>query len=69
MRSAKSSMLLNLRRDLPTGAADVLALRRARRHEMRDLKTYLEFLAKFVAPTPAALRARKGPSGLKAFEL
>jgi hypothetical protein len=69
MKSAKSSRLLNLRRDLPTGAADILALRRARRHEIRDLKTYLEFLANFVAATPAALRARKGPSGLKPFEL
>jgi hypothetical protein len=69
MKSAKSSRLLDLCHDLPTGAADVLALRRARRHEMQDLKTYLEFLANFVAATPAALRARKGPFGLKPFEL
>ena len=69
MKSTKSSRLLHLHNDLPTGAADVLALRRARRHEIGDLETYLAFLTSFAAATPAALRARKGPSGLKPFEL
>jgi hypothetical protein len=69
MKSKESSRLLDLDRDLPTNAADILALRRARKDKIQDLKTYLEFLASFQAPSTSALRARKGPSGIKPFEL
>jgi hypothetical protein len=69
MKSSKSSTLLDLNHDLPTTAADVLALRRARQDAIRGLETGMEFPADFIAATPAALRARKGPSGLKPFEL
>ena len=69
MKSKESSRLLDLDRDLPTSAADILALRQARRDRIQDLKTYLEFLSSFPDASAAALRARKGPAGSKPFEL
>jgi hypothetical protein len=69
MKSRESSKLLDLDRDLPTSAEDIVALRQARRAGSTDLKTYFEFLAQFPPPSMAELRAKKGPSGTKAFEL
>jgi len=69
MKSKESSKILDLDRDLPTSAADILALGRARNNRIQDLKTYLEFLAGFPAPSTPALGARKGPAGPKRFEL
>ena len=69
MRSEKSSKPLDLNRNLPTSATDIFALRQARKDEIRDLKTYLEFLATFSVPPTAVLRMRKGPAGAKPFEL
>lgn len=69
MRSKKSSRFLDLDRDLPTSAEDVIALRQARKDIICDLKTYLEFLASFPAPSLEELRDRKGPAGEKPFEL
>ena len=69
MKSKRSSKLLNLDRDLPTSAADIVALRQARRERIKDLKTYLEFLAGFPAPSSSVLLARKGPAGRTPFEL
>ena len=69
MKSKKYSRLLDLDHDLPTNGADIFALRQARRDRIQDLKTYLEFLAGFPKPSVRALRNRKGPAGLKPFEL
>ena len=69
MNCKKSLKLLDLDRDLPTSAADILALRRARIDEIKNLKTYLEFLASFPDPSSPELGSRKGPAGLKPFEL
>ncbi len=69
MNSSDSCRLLNLEHDLPTTREDVLALRRARHSGRMNFEQYLEFLANFPPPTPSALRARKGPTGDKPFEL
>jgi|WetSurSiteA1Bulk_404760.scaffolds.fasta_scaffold109839_2 hypothetical protein len=69
MKSNKSSELHELDRDLPTGPADIAALRRARRDTIRDLKLYFEFLAGFPAPPARELISRKGPAGPTPFEL
>jgi hypothetical protein len=69
MKSRKSSGLLDLDRDLPTSRDDVIALRSARGSDIADLKTYLEFLARFPAPSTEELRAKKGPRGPQPFEL
>ena len=68
-RSEKSLRLLDLDRDLPTSAADVVALRQARRDRIQDLKAYLEFLSSFPDPSTPELSTRKGPAGSKPFEL
>ncbi len=47
MKSKKSSELRELNRELPTGPADIAALRRALRDTIRDLKLYFEFLSGF----------------------
>jgi hypothetical protein len=69
MKFKESSKLLDLDRDLPTNAEDIVALRQARKVDITDLKTYFEFLACFPAPSTEELRARKGPRGPKPFEL
>jgi hypothetical protein len=69
MKSRESSRLLDLSRDLPTGAADVIALRNARESGRMNLEAYLKFLASCPAPTLDELRARRGPAGDKPFEL
>jgi len=69
MRSGKSSRLLDLSRDLPTSAADVIALRQARQNDRLSLEDYLDFLARFPAPTFEELRARRAPAGDWPFEL
>jgi hypothetical protein len=69
MKSRRSSRLLDLSRDLPTSAADVVALRQVRQSERMSLESYLKFLASFPALTLQELRSRKGPAGDKPFEL
>jgi hypothetical protein len=69
MKSKKSLRLLDLDRDLPTTAADIFALRQARRDKFNDLRSYLEFLSLFPEPSASALSERKGPAGSKPFEL
>lgn len=69
MSSSKPSEILDLARDLPTTAADVAALRQARRRSMRlSPAEYLSFLESLPSPTPEELRARRGPRG-EPFEL
>jgi hypothetical protein len=69
MKSEKSLKLLDLDGDLPTDATDVHALRQARRCGIRDLKTYLDFLAAFPAASASLLVCGKGPAGPRQFEL
>jgi hypothetical protein len=69
MKSKSSSRFLDLDRDLPTSAEDILALRLARSETIQDVTTYFAFLASFPPPTRFELAAKKGPSGLKPFEL
>ncbi len=69
MRSSGPSDLLDLERGLPTTAADVAALRRARTAMRLDLDAYLRFLEQFPAPTSEALKARGGPSSSEPFTL
>jgi hypothetical protein len=69
MKSADSYKLADLEHDLPTTREDVLAMRRARESQPLNLAAYLEFLATFPPPSITALRARKGPAGVKPFEL
>jgi hypothetical protein len=69
MKSKKSLRLLDLDRDLPTTAADIFALRQARRDKIKDLKSYLEFLSRFPAPSTVALSERKSSAGSKPFKL
>jgi len=69
MRSEESLRLLDLDRDLPTAAADIYALREARRDRIQNLKSYLEFLSCFPPPSHFALSQIKGPAGSKPFEL
>jgi hypothetical protein len=69
MKSADSYKLLDLERDLPTTAEDILGLRRAREFQPMNVAAYLEFLASFPPPSMTALRARKGPTGTKPFQL
>ena len=58
MKSSEPSPALALERALNTSAADVAALRSARRAPPMSLESYLEFLKGFPAATPAALRRR-----------
>jgi len=69
MKSRKSSKLLDLGRGLPTTEADVLAQRLARRDKIQDLTNYLQFLATFQLPDTRHLAGKKGPAGMKPFEL
>jgi hypothetical protein len=69
MRSNGPSSALDLERDLPTTAEDILALRRARGLAPLDLDGYLRFLAQLPAPTAAQLRAKRGPRSDRPFEL
>jgi hypothetical protein len=69
MSSINSSKLLDLDRNLPTSAEDIVALRQTRKDSLLDLRTYLEFLARFPAPSWQELRDRKGHAGAKPFEL
>ena len=69
MKSGRSSKPLDPSRDLPTSAADVIALRQARKSDRMSFEAYPKFLASFPAPSLAELRARKGPAGDKPFEL
>ena len=48
--------------EIPTTAADIAALRRARRNTRVRSEDYLAFLAQFTV-SPDALRKRKGPRG------
>ena len=69
MSSADRSGMLDLKRDLPTTAEDVAALRRARAVHPLDLNAYLRFLAS-LPPYPAPdLRAKRGPRGDRPFNL
>jgi hypothetical protein len=68
VRSSDSAERLALDRDLPTTAADVAALRRARRGARIELEAYLRFLGHLAAPAAGVLRARRGPTG-PAFSL
>jgi hypothetical protein len=69
MKSAKSYKWLDLEQDLPTSREDILALRRARGVRRLNFAGYLEFLANLAPLSLPALRARKGPAGIKPFEL
>ncbi len=69
MKSTRSSKPLDLSRDLPTRAADIVALRQARKSDRMSFEAYLKFLASLPAPSLAELRARKGPAGNKPFGL
>jgi hypothetical protein len=63
-----SPEFLSLDRDLPTTSDDVAVLARVRATGPTGLASYLQFLAGFPPPPPAALRARRGPGGAP-FEL
>jgi hypothetical protein len=69
MKSKKSLRLLDLNRDIPTTAADICALRQARRDRIQDLKSCLAFLSCFPELSASALRERNGPAGSKPLEL
>ena len=69
MRSSGRSDLLDLERGLPTTAADVAALRRARTVSRLDLDGYLRFLQQFPTVAGDALRARRGPGAAEPFTL
>jgi hypothetical protein len=69
MKSQKSSMLRNLNRDLLTTDADIAALKHTRKMQKLDLRDYLKFLSNFQDAPTRFLRARKGPTGDKVFEL
>ena len=61
MKSSGSADFLALDHDLPTTAADVAALRRARASRQVQLDDYIEFLQRLAAPSSAHLRSRHGP--------
>lgn len=63
MRSNGSADRLDLERDLPTGEADVAALRRLAHRRPMTLEEYLRFLAALDPASPAILCARRGPRG------
>jgi hypothetical protein len=63
VRSSDSPEVLSLERDLPTTAADVAALRRARAAPRIALEDYLRFLQSLDRPSTAALRARRVAGG------
>ncbi len=69
MKSRKPSRLLDLERDLPTSAEDIVALRQVRNDTIQDITTYIAFLASFPPAPRSELAVRKGPSGLEPFEL
>ena len=55
---------LDLERGLPTTEQDVAVLKRLRAGTYVDPRAYLEFLARFPAPSLEQLRSRKGPRGV-----
>jgi hypothetical protein len=69
MKYKESSKRIDLDCDLPTGAEDIVALRQARREQIHNLQSYFEFLAGFPASSTLVLGSRKGPCGIKPFEL
>jgi hypothetical protein len=69
MKSEKSYRLLDLQSDPPTNREDVIALRRAREAGKLSFSAYLEFLSNFPQPSVAKLRSRRGPTGIRPFEL
>jgi hypothetical protein len=69
MRSEESLRLLDLNYDLPTTAADIRALRAARKDMIQNLESYIEFLSYFPEPLASVLTAKKGSAGSKPFEL
>jgi hypothetical protein len=69
MKSEKSYSILDLNNDLPTSPGDILALKRVRQAQRLSFDSYLEFLTSFAPLSPEELRTRKGPFGLKPFEL
>jgi hypothetical protein len=69
MRSDARSEPLDLERDLPTSAADVVALRRARELGRLATQDYLRFLKALGPVSPDTLRARRGPRGREPFTL
>jgi hypothetical protein len=54
---------LMLDRDLPTTAADMVALQRTCAARRMPLAEYLAFLARLGSPEHARLRSRRGPAG------
>ncbi len=69
MKSEKSYKLMDLQRDLPTNREDVIALRRAREAGRLSFVGYLEFLSNFPPLSIPKLRSRRGPTGIRPFEL
>lgn len=64
MSSNEHSSRIDLERGLPTNAADVEALRRAKQSTPpMDGDAYLRFLAQFPPASHESLRKRRGPSG------
>jgi hypothetical protein len=68
-KSRKSSGMLDLERDLPTGEPDLKALKRSPALTEMDFAHYLEFLRRFGPADRAALRHKKGPCGSEPFDL
>lgn len=68
MSSSGTSDRLDLARDLPTSAQDVVSLRRARQGGAVDTASYLRFLASLPAPAAQALVSRR-PSWGEPFDL
>ena len=67
--SDPSSLELDLDRDLPTTADDVLALRRAKSLAPLDLEGYLHFLAQLPAPAIQRPRSKRSTEADEPFEL
>jgi hypothetical protein len=68
MSSSGTSDRLDLERDLPTSAQDVVSLRGARQRGSVDTASYLRFLSSLPAPAAQALASR-GPSRGDPFDL
>ncbi len=68
MKSDAGSERLDLDRLLTT-VEDVRAVRRAREGDPMPTARLLQALAALPPPSPAALRARKGPAGPEPFRL
>ena len=67
--SDPSSLELDLERDLPTTAEDVMALRRVKSLAPLDLEGYLRFLAQLPAPAIQHPRPNRSPGTDEPFEL